>query len=199
VTELTNASLAAEHCSTLLRLARQAVEQAAAGRAGPSPRLEDFPEALRAPRATFVTLTCHGGLRGCIGALQASIPLVEDVIEHARSAATEDFRFPPVRPEEAPEIEIEISILSEPAPLVYRDAEDLMARLRPGIDGVILVSGLHRATFLPQVWEKVPHASHFLDLLCEKAGLPPRAWHTAHPDILTYQVQSFHETAAADR
>jgi AmmeMemoRadiSam system protein A len=131
--------------------------------------------------------------------LQASLPLVEDVVVHARAAATEDFRFAPVRPDEAAGIEIEISILSEPAPFEYRDAQDLMARLRPGVDGVILVSGLHRATFLPQVWEKVPHASRFLDLLCEKAGLPPRAWRTAHPDILTYQVQSFHETTAADR
>jgi AmmeMemoRadiSam system protein A len=192
-------SLNNEQRSILLRLARQAVEQAAAGRPGPSPRLEDFAEALRAPRATFVTLTCDGGLRGCIGALQASLPLAEDVVVHARAAATEDFRFAPVRPDEAAGIEIEISILSEPAPFEYRDAEDLMARLRPGVDGVILVSGLHRATFLPQVWEKVPHASRFLDLLCEKAGLPPRAWRTAHPDILTYQVQSFHETTTANR
>jgi AmmeMemoRadiSam system protein A len=188
-----------EQRSILLRFARQAVEQAAAGRSGPSPRLEDFAEALRAPRATFVTLTFDGSLRGCIGALQASLPLVEDVVVHARAAATEDFRFAPVRPDEAAGIEIEISILSEPAPFEYRDAQDLMARLRPGVDGVILVSGLHRATFLPQVWEKVPHASRFLDLLCEKAGLPPRAWRTVHPDILTYQVQSFHETTAADR
>ncbi len=199
MTDCAEGSLNKEERSILLRLARQAVEQAAAGRAGPSPRLEDFPEALRAPRATFVTLTCHGGLRGCIGALQASIPLAEDVIEHARAAATEDFRFTPVRPDEAAGIEIEISILSEPAPFEYRDPEDLMTGLRPGIDGVILVSGLHRATFLPQVWEKLPHASRFLDLLCEKAGLPPGAWRTAHPDILTYQVQSFHETAAAGR
>lgn len=188
-----------EQRSILLRLAREAVEQAAAGKPGPSPRLEDFPEPLRALRATFVTLTCNGGLRGCIGALQASLPLADDVIVHARAAATEDFRFHPVRPQEATGVEIEISILSEPTPLEYRDAEDLITRLRPGIDGVILASGLHRATFLPQVWEKVPHASQFLDLLCEKAGLPPRAWRTARPDVLTYQVESFHETTAADR
>jgi len=199
MTESADASLTAEHRSTLLRLAREAVEQAAAGSPGPSPRLEDLPEALRASRATFVTLTCKGALRGCLGALQASLPLAEDVVVHARAAASEDFRFHPVRPEETPGIDIEISILSDPAPLEYRDAEDLMARLRPGVDGVILVSGLHRATFLPQVWEKVPHASQFLGMLCEKAGLPPAAWRTVHPDVLTYQVESFHETTAADR
>jgi AmmeMemoRadiSam system protein A len=199
VTDCAEGSLNDCQRSILLRLARQAVELAAAGKAGPMPRLEDFPEELSAPRATFVTLTCRGGLRGCIGALQATLPLAEDVIVHARAAATEDYRFAPVRQDEAPGIEIEISILSDPTPLEYRDPEDLMTRLRPGVDGVILVSGLHRATFLPQVWEKVPHASRFLDLLCEKAGMPSRTWRSAHPDILTYQVQSFHETAAADR
>ncbi len=192
-------SLTTEQRSVLLQLAREAVERAASGQPGPTPRLEDLPEALCAPRATFVTLTRNGDLRGCIGALQAGLPLAQDVVVHARAAATEDFRFYPVRPEETSGIEIEISILSEPAPLEYRDGDDLIARLRPGIDGVILSSGLHRATFLPQVWEKVSHASHFLDLLCEKAGLAPRAWLTAHPDILTYQVESFHETTAADR
>ena len=197
--ESAEGSLTSQQRSTLLRLAREAVEHAAAGRPGPSPRLEDCPEALRAPWATFVTLTSNGALRGCIGALQASLPLAEDVVVHARAAAREDFRFHPVRPEETPGIDIEISILSDPAPLEYRDAEDLMARLRPGVDGVILVSGLHRATFLPQVWEKAPHASQFLGMPCEKAGLPPAAWRTVHPDVLTYQVESFHETTAADR
>jgi AmmeMemoRadiSam system protein A len=199
VTEGAGSTLSAEERSALLRLARQAMELAAAGKPGPALRLEDLPEALRAPHATFVTLTSRGDLRGCIGALQASLPLVEDVVVHARAAATEDFRFYPVRPEEAPGIEIEISILSDPAPLEYGDADDLIARLRPGIDGVILSSGLHRATFLPQVWEKVAQPHQFLDLLCEKAGLPRRAWRTGHLDVSTYQVESFQETPAAER
>jgi AmmeMemoRadiSam system protein A len=198
VTEGAGSTLSAEERSALLRLARQAMELAAAGKPGPALRLEDLPEALRAPHATFVTLTSRGDLRGCIGALQASLPLVEDVVVHARAAATEDFRFYPVRPEEAPGIEIEISILSDPAPLEYGDADDLIARLRPGIDGVILSSGLHRATFLPQVWEKVAQPHQFLDLLCEKAGLPRRAWRTGHLDVSTYQVESFQETPAAE-
>ena len=197
--ETAESTLPAEDRSTLLRLARQAIELAAAGKQGPALRLEDLPEALRAPHATFVTLTSGGDLRGCIGALQATIPLAEDVIVHARAAATEDFRFYPVRPEETAGIEIEISILSDPVPLEYTDADDLMAKLRPGIDGVILTSGMHRATFLPQVWEKVPQPHQFLDMLCEKAGLPRRAWRTGHPDVLTYQVESFKETTAAER
>ena len=183
----------------LLKLARQAVEQAATGRPGPALRLEELPEALRSPHATFVTLTSRGDLRGCIGALQASLPLAEDVVVHARAAATEDFRFVPVRPEETSALEIEISILSHPVPLEYTDADDLIAKLRPGIDGVILSSGLHRATFLPQVWEKIPQPHQFLDLLCEKAGLPRRAWRTGHLDVQTYQVECFQETSAAER
>ncbi len=82
------------------------------------------------------------------------------------------------------------------APYSYSN-QSLLTRLRPGVDGVILVSGLQRATFLPQVWEKVAQPAMFLDLLSEKAGLPRRAWHTGHPDILTYQVESFHESAVA--
>jgi AmmeMemoRadiSam system protein A len=199
VAQGTGSTLSEEERAALLRLARQAVELAAAGKPGPALRLRDLPDTLRAPHATFVTLTGRGDLRGCIGALQASLPLAEDVVVHARAAATEDFRFYPVRPDETPGIEIEISILSDPAPLEYGDADDLITRLRPGIDGVILSSGLHRATFLPQVWEKVPQPHQFLDLLCEKAGLPRRAWRTGHLDISTYQVESFQETPAAER
>jgi AmmeMemoRadiSam system protein A len=195
--EAMDGSLSPELRQILLKLARQAVERAASGQRGPDVDLEHLPESLSAVRATFVTLTQRGDLRGCIGALQATMPLAQDVVEHARAAATEDFRFYPVRPDEVAALEIEISVLSEPAPLTYTQPDELLTRLRPGVDGVILVSGLQRATFLPQVWEKVSQPAMFLDLLSEKAGLPRRAWHTGHPDILTHQVESFHESAAA--
>lgn len=192
----TEGTLSPEQRQILLGLARQAVERAAAGQPGPDVDLGALPEGLSAERAAFVTLTLRGDLRGCIGALQATMPLARDVVEHARAAATEDFRFYPVRPDEATTLAIEISVLSESAPLAYKQADDLLTLLRPGVDGVILVSGLHRATFLPQVWEKVPSPAMFLDMLCEKAGLPRRAWRTGQPDILTYQVESFHESSA---
>jgi hypothetical protein len=190
-------SLTPGHRQLLLTMARQAVELAARRQPGPEVDLATLPEALRAVRATFVTLTQHGDLRGCIGALQATLPLAQDVVVHARAAATEDFRFYPVRPEEAEALLIEISVLSQPAPLAYEHPDDLLTLLRPKVDGVILMSGLQRATFLPQVWEKVGQAPLFLDMLCEKAGLPRRAWRTGHPDILTYQVESFDESDAA--
>ncbi len=180
---------------TLLALARRAVERAAHGQ----PLAADVPASLsawlRSPLASFVTLTSGGALRGCIGGLYATDPLVEDVQLHAYAAAREDPRFPPVRPEELAALQIEVSVLSAPQPLAYQDPDDLLRRLRPGVDGVIVQSGWKRATFLPQVWEKVPAPEVFLELLCEKAALAPDAWRTGRIEILTYQVEQFEESA----
>jgi AmmeMemoRadiSam system protein A len=140
-----------------------------------------------------VTLTSHGELRGCIGALEATQPLVEDVRIHAIAAALEDYRFPPVHPEELPFIKIEISRLTTPQPLDYRDPADLLSQLRPGVDGVVLRDGMRRATFLPQVWEKVPEADIFLGMLCRKMGAPTETWRKKKLTVLTYQVEEFHE------
>jgi len=177
----------------LLRIAREAVEAAAHGEDMPPLDLADCPEQLRAPGASFVTLTRSGALRGCIGGLQAAIPLALDVREHALAAATEDYRFLPVQPEEVAELEIEVSVLTEPRALEYTSPQDLLNQLRPGIDGIILSSGLRRATFLPQVWEKVPDPPTFLSMLCEKAGLRENAWRVGGLQVATYQVESFHE------
>lgn len=189
--------LTLEERQLVLGLARQAMEQAVRGQRLTPLDLTTLPERLREPAATFVTLTRRGVLRGCIGGLQAEMPLAEDVRQHAVAAALDDYRFPPVQPDELPQLEIEVSILTEPQPLPYSSTEELVARLRPGIDGVILVSGLHRATFLPQVWQKVPDAELFLSMLCEKAGLPGEAWRHGRAEIFTYQVRSFHEGEAS--
>ncbi|MFM8320159.1 MAG: AmmeMemoRadiSam system protein A [Chloroflexota bacterium] len=179
--------------SLLLRLARQALEQAVTqGRFTP-PALEELPETLRRDGASFVTLTRRGELRGCIGALEAYQPLVLDVCEHAQAAALEDYRFPPVSPAELPEIEIEISRLTPQTELPYSSPEELPARLRPHIDGVTLADGHRRATFLPQVWEKLPDPVVFLGRLCEKMGAAPNAWRTRRLQVKTYQVEEFHE------
>jgi AmmeMemoRadiSam system protein A len=144
-----------------------------------------------------VTLTTGGALRGCIGGLYPTVPLVEDVQLHAYAAAREDPRFPPVAPEELPLIRIEISVLSAPEALKFAGPEDLLRRLRPEIDGVIVQAGWKRATFLPQVWEKIPSPQMFLDLLCEKAGLPSHAWSTSRIEVFTYQVEKFEEDEPA--
>ncbi len=177
----------------LLKLARQSLEAGVRGQPLPALDPAALTPRLRAPGASFVTLTKHGALRGCIGALEPYQSLAEDVREHAVAAALEDYRFPPVRPEELGEIHIEVSRLTLPVPLDYRDPDDLLAKLRPGVDGVILRDGWRRATFLPQVWEKIPDKAEFLDNLCYKMGASPDTWRRKHLDVLTYQVEEFHE------
>jgi AmmeMemoRadiSam system protein A len=138
-------------------------------------------------------LTIDGDLRGCIGALEPYQPLAVDVREHAVAAALEDPRFPPVSREEVDRIKIEISRLTLPKSVEYTDAEDLLSRLRPHVDGVILRDGFRRATFLPQVWEKIPGKAEFLENLCYKMGAAPDTWRYKHLDVLTYQVEEFQE------
>ena len=178
---------------TLLRLAREAMEHGIRGESLPALDEATLTPKLRENGASFVTLTVRGQLRGCIGALEPYRPLVEDVREHAVAAALEDPRFPAVSERELSGIQIEVSRLTRPVPLEYRDEDDLLSRLRPHVDGVILRDAFHRATFLPQVWEKIPNAAEFLGNLCYKMGVPPDAWRTKHFDVLTYQVEEFHE------
>ena len=115
------------------------------------------------------------------------------MIRRARSAAIEDPRFPPVRPEELKDIEIEISVLSVPKPLRFTSPDDLLAKLRPGIDGVVLRVEGREATYLPQVWEQLPDRRQFMSELAQKAGLPADAWTQPDASVLTYQVEAFKE------
>jgi AmmeMemoRadiSam system protein A len=178
---------------TLLRLARQAIENGVRGESLPQLDITLLTLALLADGASFVTLTMDDKLRGCIGALEPYQSLVEDVREHAVAAALQDYRFPTVRINELPAIKIEISRLTIPEFLEYSDNEDLLAKLHPGKDGVILRDGFHRATFLPQVWEKIPDPADFLSNLCNKLNAPPDKWKRNHLDVLIYQVEEFHE------
>jgi hypothetical protein len=185
--------LSGEEQLLLLRLARQALEYGVNRRPFGALDLSALPQRLREPGATFVTLTEGGALRGCVGALEAYQPLAEDVREHAIAAALQDFRFPPVRPEELEMIDIEISRLTPATPLEYDKPEDLPKLLRPGVDGVVLRDGMRRATFLPQVWEKLPDPEEFLDHLCVKMGVGENYWRYHRLQVYTYQVEEFHE------
>lgn len=185
--------LTSDEQKTLLRLARQALEHSVRGRKLPPLDLESFSPPLREQGASFITLTIQGNLRGCIGALEAYQPLAQDVCEHAVAAALDDPRFPPVAPQELDRIEIEVSRLTAPQRLEYTDSKELPAKLRPHVDGVILRDSLRRATFLPQVWEKLPDPSEFLDNLCYKMGAAPDSWRRKHLDVLIYQVEEFRE------
>lgn len=178
----------------LLQIARQALQQAV-DQSRPAARvLQSSSARLQKPGASFVTLTLNGSLRGCIGALEAYQPLIDDVREHAMAAATQDYRFPPVTPQELAGIRIEVSRLTQPVPLEYSDAEDLLKKIRPQIDGVVIRDGIRRATFLPQVWEKIPDPAEFLEHLCLKMGVAPDLWRHKHLEILVYQVEEFRET-----
>lgn len=185
--------LTIEERKTLLRLARQAMELGVRGEKLPALDESVLTPKLREDGASFVTLTVRGELRGCIGALEPYQSLAQDVREHARAAALEDPRFPPVSERELNGIQIEVSRLTRSVPLEYTDASDLLSKLRPHVDGVIMRDAFHRATFLPQVWEKIPNAAEFLNNLCYKMGVHPEAWRTKHFDVLTYQVEEFRE------
>ena len=177
----------------LLKIAREAIESTLKNKLAFPLELKSLPAELRADGACFITLTYEGLLRGCIGSLEARQPLALDVQEHAADAAFRDFRFPPLTESELPGLHIEISVLSAPEPLLYRNTEELPGLLHPGEDGVILARGLRRATFLPQVWEKVDDPSTFLDMLCEKMGFDYDLWRRQKLDVYTYHVDSFEE------
>lgn len=187
--------LTPEEQKTLLRLARDALEMGVRGRPLPPLDPSTMTPRLREAGASFVTLTVGKDLRGCIGALEPYQSLAEDVREHAVAAALEDPRFPRVSERELSRIHIEISRLTHPIPLEYRDAQDLLSRLRPHVDGVVLRDSFRRSTFLPQVWEKIPDPAEFLSNLCYKMGADPQLWRKKHLDVLIYQVEEFHEPA----
>lgn len=185
--------LNSEEKQFLLKIARQSMENAVKGLPLPELELEAMTDTLKEIGASFVTLTIKGDLRGCIGALEAYQPLAIDVQDHAVAAALEDYRFPQVRVEELKMIDIEVSRLTPPVQVIYQESGELLNLLRPGVDGVILRDGRQRATFLPQVWEKIPGAASFLNQLCMKMGAMPDTWRKKHLDVLTYQVEEFHE------
>ena len=150
--------------------------------------------ALQVRCGTFVTLKRGGQLRGCIGSLEGRDTLVEGVRGNAVNAAFRDPRFRPLEKRELDTISIEVSVLTQPQPLEYKDGQDLAAKLRPGIDGVIIRKGHASATFLPQVWEQLPDPNEFLSHLCMKAGLSAQAWREGRLSVEIYHVQYFEES-----
>ncbi|HIQ23166.1 MAG TPA: AmmeMemoRadiSam system protein B [Planctomycetes bacterium] len=187
------AGLTAEEQQYLLRLARESLVRAVRGQALLELDEQEVPARLRQRQACFVTLTKQGALRGCIGHIFGCMPLYRAVIENAANAGLEDPRFPPVRIDELDQIHIEISVLSQPKRLDFRGPEELLAKLRPGVDGVVFVLEGRRATYLPQVWEQIPDKEQFLNQLALKAKLPSSAWQDPQAIFLTYQVQAFEE------
>lgn len=163
----------------LLKLARAAMTQAVEFDE-PAAIPEQLPDpCLREHRATFVTLERQHHLRGCIGRIEAVQPLVDDIAEQAAAAALHDPRFSPVQPFELPEIVLSISILSPPEDFPVKDEQELLRKLTPGHDGLILQEGRRRVTFLPSVWEELPDPETFVRHLKMKGGWPPTHWSPA--------------------
>ena len=142
--------------------------------------------------AAFVTLKYEHQLRGCIGSIVAHRKLLDDVIYNAEAAAFSDPRFNPLSSDELSHLNLEVSVLSEPKILEYDDFDDLVKKLRPNIDGLILQHGSYQGTFLPQVWEQLPTSKEFLEHLSMKAGSNPSIY-KQHPTIYTYQVDAIEE------
>jgi AmmeMemoRadiSam system protein B/AmmeMemoRadiSam system protein A len=178
----------------LLDLARRTVREAAATGKLPEVSADGLAPKFTAPKACFVTLTRRGDLRGCIGNLEPGGPLYQAIVENARSAALRDSRFEPVTPREVDQLEIEISVLTEPQPLFFSSSADLLRKLQPGVDGVVLQIGRHSATFLPQVWEQLPDKVDFLNHLAEKAGCASTAWRQPGTSVFIYHVECFKES-----
>jgi AmmeMemoRadiSam system protein B/AmmeMemoRadiSam system protein A len=179
----------------LVKLARRTIQQQL-GIEAPGSDVQDqslVDDAFQTKRGVFVTLNMNGQLRGCIGSLESRESVVEGVKHNAVNAAFHDPRFRPVKRAEMDDMDIEVSILSEPKPLEYTDYHDLLKKIRPGVDGVIIKYGMSGATFLPQVWEQLADKEEFLSHLCAKAGLHAYAWKDHKLEVLTYQVQYFEE------
>ncbi|MFC1741027.1 AmmeMemoRadiSam system protein B [Nanoarchaeota archaeon] len=175
----------------LLELARTTVEGYVKEKKQPNIDTLPITDKMKETRGCFVTLNKHGNLRGCIGHIIPQKPLYECVIENAINAASADMRFTPVTTDELTDIHIDISVLTLPQEIDYESPDDLLNKLRPNVDGVVLRSGWRTSTYLPQVWEQITDKKTFLESLCKKQGSPADCWKKAKVEV--YQAQVFAE------
>lgn len=184
---LSTEKIASCHGKLLLDLAEDSIEFGVRHGRPSDIDANAYPDDLLEPRATFVTLKIGNELRGCIGSVQANEPLVHDLAHNAFAAAFSDPRFPPLEQREFEQLIIHISILSEPEPLICGSEQELLKKLRPHVDGLILEEAGRRGTFLPAVWESLPEPKLFLAHLKEKTGLSADYW---SENIRTYRYRT---------
>ena len=187
---MSSIKLSSEDQQTCLQVAKQSIEHGLQQGSALLVTTIDYSPNLQQQLATFVTLHKQGELRGCIGALEAYQPLINDVAEHAYAAAFRDPRFSAVSENEYKQLEVEISVLGKPVVIDFTDEDDLLNQLRPGIDGLILEYGSNRGTFLPTVWEQLPDKIDFFNHLKNKAGLPMDWWQD-DVEVSRYETFSF--------
>jgi len=146
--------------------------------------------ALSPWRATFVTLTEGGRLRGCIGSPAPRRPLIDDAIANAAQAAFADPRFPTLKESELAGLRLDVSILSHPRPIRAGSESEIVSGLEPDRDGLILGAGKRRALFLPSVWRQLPDARAFVRHLIAKAGLETSGWPEGL-EAMRFRAESF--------
>lgn len=173
----------------LLPIARNVISEALGRQVQPVDETQNW---LHEHAASFVTLTMHQHLRGCIGTLEAHRPLLADVKANAYAAAFRDPRFSPLSVAEFDATEIEISLLSPQQPILFKNEADALSQLQPNIDGIVFQYGHYRSTFLPQVWEQLADPAIFMAHLKHKAGLHPEFWHD-DVQLYRYTVTKFKE------
>lgn len=137
---------------------------------------EEFSERLQQPCATFVTLRSNGKIRASAGVTTPVRPLILDIVHNAHQVCFQDFQRTTVKESELAHLTIDLSLLSEPQELHFKSEIELLKKIKPGIDGLILEDQLAHATFLPAMWGHLQTTEEFLSHLKIKAGLPPDYW-----------------------
>lgn len=173
-----------------LQIAHQSIQQGLQNGSALKVITCDYSSDLQQNLTSFVTLHINEKLRGCIGALEAYQPLINDIAEHAYSAAFQDPRFPALQDNEYDQLDIKISVLGKPEAMTFKNEDDLLQKIQPNVDGLILEHGSNRSTFLPSVWEQLPDKRIFLNHLKAKAGLSQEWWDNA-VKISRYETFSF--------
>jgi AmmeMemoRadiSam system protein A len=180
--------------SEIVRLARSSIEYGLVHRDPLPINYEELSSALADPAATFTTLHFEGQLRGCCGTLEAVRPLAADVAYSAFRAAFRDPRFKPVGKHELSAIQLEVSVLSPLETIPVTDEADLLERLTPGVDGLVIMAEGRHATFLPKVWEMLPEPQQFLAALKAKCGLSSNYW-SDRLEFRRYRTTSYAESS----
>lgn len=181
-------TLEPEAAIAVVRIARQSLELFLRQDVFYHPDLTKLPAEVVALGSSFVTITNHGKLRGCMGNTEARYALANDIARNAISAASRDYRFAPVTAAELFDVRLEVTILTIPAPLPYHSYDELVTKLEPGVHGVILTSGNRKGLLLPQVWARLPDADRFLEMIALKAAIPAGDLRDTPPSV---EVRTF--------
>jgi len=174
----------------LLEIAVTAIAEALRTGQRWAPPVPGLPAVLAAPGACFVTLRRDGRLLGCVGSLEARQPLAVDVATRACHAAFDDPRMPPIDDEDFRLMSVDVSVLGPTEELPARSPTEVVAAVRPCVDGLLLDGPGFRGTLLPSVWRQIPTPAAFVDALWRKAGLPPGSW-LPGMRVLRYRVDEF--------